>query len=157
MTTNNPPTAPWHGASDEPPDRPAPLKPHSQLAWSDAVGAECSDPNIVKWIIYLEYYREKDQQRLAALESQNAALTQRMNAMSTTVDQLQTDFDKYKTDVSGALGALTASVAALTAELANAPITPAVQAKLDALDSDITAADAVVNPPVPVATPAKKK
>lgn len=69
-------------------------------------------------------------------------------SIMTDVDTLTADFDNYKTDVGAALDGLKATVQELKDELANAGtvVPPEVQAKLDALDADIAAADAVVKP-----------
>jgi hypothetical protein len=87
----------------------------------------------------------------------------------TTVEQVQTDFAAYQGDVTNALSGLQASVADLRDQLAAAlqnvgGVPAAVQAKLDELDGQITAADAALKPapaeptntdePAPSETPA---
>jgi hypothetical protein len=64
------------------------------------------------------------------------------------IDTLTADFDTYKGDVTAALGGLKTTVQELRDELAAAGtvVPPAVQAKLDALDADIEAADAALSP-----------
>jgi NAD(P)-dependent dehydrogenase (short-subunit alcohol dehydrogenase family) len=70
------------------------------------------------------------------------------NKIMADVDTLTADFDAYKGDVTSALDGLKATIEELKAEIAatGTVVPPEVQAKLDALDADIAAADAAVKP-----------
>lgn len=65
--------------------------------------------------------------------------------LMSTVDQLASDFTKYQADVTTALSELKTELA--TALAAQGGVPADVQAKLDALDSAVTAADTSLTAP----------
>ena len=117
---------------------------HPQLAEIATLPADIIWPTgyTQRYCVWLRSYcdlnwgdNQKLEKRVAALEARIPALETKEKTIMADVDKLTADFTKYQQDV-------TAALAALQAEIANQPpVSPAVQAKLDALDAAVNAAD----------------
>lgn len=106
-------------------------------------------PGHPSWLESLVHGQDHVLKALHRIAERLAAIETNQEQIMTDVDQLVTDFTTFKGDVTTALDGLKATVEELKAELAAAlanqgGIPPEVQAKLDALDQDVLAADTAV-------------
>jgi chromosome segregation ATPase len=141
-----------------------PIPPQTPRTVSASVGDLCQRVDRIEQYLQSNFqYEKRLEARVAALEKNQGAIVARLSTleakvqtMAASLDKVQADLTQYTTDVTAALATLNQSITDLKAQLAANPIPADVQAKIDAVDANLLAADAVVKA-APVAAASAKK